>query len=198
MGKGSSGMVKILVQNLIGNKQPPAPAVKPINALPFTSLGVAENIIRDKRIENMIVFENTSQPAISAYSGNAHAVSIPAGNYSGKTLTHNHPNRNWGGTLSRQDIRLLSSTNAKSLRAVGRRGEGGYIITQSRNSNVKGFANRVAKDYNMLESKMIQAGNSAAQRGLSSRGIRQATVGVLHSYYKQTASQYGLTYTRNK
>jgi len=45
---------------------------------------------------------------------------------------------------------------------------------------------------------MITAGNNSAQRGLGARGIRQSQVGILHRYYQDTASQYGLIYTRRR
>ncbi|MCL2014592.1 MAG: hypothetical protein FWG69_06350, partial [Oscillospiraceae bacterium] len=128
MPKGSSG-VNNYIKNLLSGPNRDAPSI-PIDSAQFQNLRTAEEIIQNKSVEYIVVFNNTAKEAEAAFKGNATSVGIPANvNLKGRTITHNHPNKNWGGTLSFADLSTFVSGRAASMRAVGRGREGGYIIT---------------------------------------------------------------------
>jgi hypothetical protein len=98
---------------------------------------VAERLFRDKNVEHAAIFDDISNQAVAAYKGSENSVSLPFKDYSGMTITHNHPGE-WGRTLSVADISFMAETNAKSMRAVGRLGEGGlYINTGKKREPVR-------------------------------------------------------------
>jgi hypothetical protein len=193
----SRASARNLIRNLIiNNNSGPS---KPIDPAQFKNLTAAERMIQNEPVENMVIFDDISKQAIAAFEGDRHSVGIPNGTpLSNMTLTHNHPDPSWGGTLSFADMHASLSSGVRSIRAVGRNGEGGYILRAGRNANPSGFAAQVAKDQNTLEVRMNTAADNAYRQKIPARQARQNIVGVLHSYYKKTASQYGFTYTRRK
>ena len=93
---------------------------------------------------------------------------------------------------------VATTRKLKSLRAVGRNGEGGYILRQKQNARPREFAAAVGKAKNQLEKDMTAASARAVRKGLSTKAIRQEVVGVLHAFYRKTAAQYGYEYLRKK
>jgi len=199
MPKSSSGQsISAFIKGLLAGPSGRGKA-NPVDHTKYGNLEETERAIRDRAVEYIAMFNGIDQSPVAAYRGNKHSVAFPASlDISGMTLTHNHPNKNWGGTLSYADVHNLLRGNVRSMRAVGRQGEGGYVFRQGNNPDAQGLYNRVAADRGSLDTRMRAASDAATAAGRSPREIRQAAVGVLHNYYTQTASQYGYVYRRRK
>ena len=128
-------------------------------------------------------------------------IEIPPG-YGDKelTITHNHPNSKWGGTFSPADIKSLANNpSVGSVRAVGRKSEGTYVVKATENANYKGLSKRIAKDEPTLR-KQLKAKHDSVKiiHGTNSKRTRQEAVGVVDKYYKEILPKYGFTYARDK
>ena len=75
-------------------------------------------------VEYATVYDPKSGEISVVYQGDRHSVNVRAseGDKEGFTLTHFHPDKNFGGTLSITDIKTLTSTKLGEVRAVTRQG----------------------------------------------------------------------------
>ena len=197
MPKGSSGSISAFIKGLLahGGK---SGASNPLDVTKLGNLEETERLFRDRPVENIAVFNDISKQPIAAATGDKHSVGVPNVSLKGTTLTHNHPDARWGGTMSYADLHVLLQNDVRSMRAVGRRGEGGYVFRQGSNPNASGLYNRVYQDRSSLDSRMRAAADAARTAGRSAKEVRQAAVGVLHNYYAATAQQYGYVYRRRR
>lgn len=180
----------------------------------FGTLDETENHIRKKKKEVLVVFDKKGK-AIKAYQGDEVSVAFPveeAKKWKGLTVTHNHP-KNWGefgGTFSFEDIRNTTVYKFGSHRAVGcGQGEKNYILKATKKARPMAFNRRVAEDIPWLREKMYETVNRIKQDYINNKQnyknyghalhiARQKSVGMLNSYYREVAEQYGYIYRTQK
>lgn len=188
--------------------------VKEIGVEPFKTLEQAENLIRKKKKEILVVF-NENGEAVKAYEGNAYSVAFPvseAETWKGFTVTHNHPKgaEGFGGTFSFADMRNATVYEFGSHRACASgQGEKNYILKAQPNARPMAFNRRIAEDIPWLRDKMHEEVQKVKASYESKSGefknkehalhvARQKSVGFLNAYYRQTAERYGYVYRTQK
>lgn len=187
---------------------------KELDASGFGTLDETENHIRKKKREVLVVFDKNGT-AFKAYQGDATSVAFPvseAKKWKGLTVTHNHP-KNWGafgGTFSFQDMRNATVYEFGSHRAVGcGQGEKNYILKATKKAKPMAFNRRIAEDIPWLREKMHDVANQVKldykknkqnykDYGHALHIARQKSVGMLNSYYREVAEQYGYIYRTQK
>lgn len=205
-GRGASAFergAEKTIRDLLGGNSGRKPQV--IDASQYGGLKNAEAAIRNLKRERLLVYEDIAQSPLSAYQGDKHSVSFnPEGVGNTSTVTHNHPDKRFGGTFSYADMGNATSLGLKSHRAAAR--EGTYYLRATPKARQMAFNRRIAKDIPMLEKRMRRVGDKIkkqAEKGSitwekADAMKRTKMVGVLHKYYKQTAPQYGYVYGRQK
>lgn len=177
----------------------------PIDASKFGGLKSAEALIRNLSRERLLVYEDIAQSPLAAYQGNEHQVSFESSKVNPtSTVTHNHPDRKFGGTFSYADIGNATELKMKSHRAAAK--EGTYYLRATSKARQMDFNIRLRKDIPMLEKRMNRIGDKIRKRvnkgeitwAQANAMRRTQIVGVLHKYYKQTAPKYGYVYGRQK
>ena len=115
------------------------------NYEPITGrLGDFENDFRqgnsNVNIEHAALFDSNGEPIIG-YVGERHSVAVDnrALNTPGATLSHFHPDKGFGGTLSMADLKLFSKSQLGELRAVSKQGQL-YSIKAGQNADRQGLA----------------------------------------------------------
>ncbi len=212
-GRGSfSGLIATIDDVLGGREGSDRSKVKEIDPKKFGSLEDTENRIRKLRREVLVVYDHQGC-AIKAYQGNQTSVAFPdteAKKWRGLTVTHNHPKgrEGFGGTFSFADMRNATVYKFGQLRAVASgQGEKNYILMAGKKARPMALNRRIAHDIPQLKDKMkneviktkqeYQAGQFK-NYGHALHVARQRSVGVLNSYYKNTAEQYGYVYRTQK
>lgn len=200
--KALQGKGKKALRDMI---KPKRGKVMPIDATKYGSLREAESVIRDLTKERALIYDNIGESPLQAFQGNESSVAMsPENLVPGNTLTHNHPDKIFGGTFSYADVANALTTGMKSTRAAGK--EGNYYLRPTKNSRAEGFAGKLARDIPRLENavqrRIDNVYKKAAEKKITyeqaNRMIRTVAVGVLHSYYKRTAPQFGYVYGREK
>ena len=126
-------------------------------------------------------------------------------NFSGKTVTHNHPGE-FGGTFSDADISVFAKSGARSIRAVG--AEGTYSLERGSapRSQIQKFASDCYTVSSGYTSKMkaqrsrlqvaVNRGEMTVDAANKQLGdARTAHLTKLSSEFGKLADQYGLIYT---
>lgn len=146
--------------------------------------------------------------AMIANKGDAHSVGFTydqIGRMKGQTLTHNHPDKGYGGTFSEADVKMFHTAGLKEMRASGK--EGTYVLKTTGKADTKGFAAyitssatqaKVSKGMTTQAAKVAAKRASYATKAEYEAASRKAQVDVLHRVYQRAAKQYGLTYTFTK
>lgn len=212
-GRGSfSGLDRTIDDVLGGSESYGSP--EEINTEQFSDLFATEDMIRKRKREVLVVFDKNGKP-IKAYQGNSTSVAFPvseAEKWRGFTVTHNHPkgSEGFGGTFSWADMRNATVYRFGSHRAVGcGQGEKNYILKAKRNAKPMQLNRRIAADIPILKQKMheetakvkkeyVEKSEKFRDYGHAIHVARQRSVGVLNSYYKEIAEQYGYTYRAQK
>lgn len=188
--------------------------VKELDVTQFETLEQTENMIRKRTKEVLVVFDQDGK-AIKAYQGDATSVAFPveeAKKWKGMTVTHNHPKGTggFGGTFSFEDMRNATVFEFGSHRAVASgQGEKNYILSAGKNAKPMEFNRRIAADIPWLRQAMreetirvrdeFKSGSKKYKNyGHALHVARQKVVGVLNSYYRKTAEQYGYIYRTQK
>lgn len=212
-GRGSFSGLLATIDDVLGIKESKG-TVDEITTEGFGTLEQTENMIRTRNREHLVVFDEEGK-AIKAYKGDAVSVSFPeeeALKWKGLTVTHNHPQgkEGFGGTFSFEDMRNATVYEFGSHRAVGcGQGEKNYILKSTDKSRPMDFNRRIASDIPWLKDKMRDTAFSVKQAYIDNKDAfndykhmlhvaRQKTVGVLNSYYRETAEQYGYIYRAQK
>ena len=215
-GRGSfSGLLKT-IDDVLGINSGVKGVVKEISVEPFLNLEQAEELIRRRKKEVLIVFDNTGQ-AIKAYQGGRHSVAFPvdeAIKWKGFTVTHNHPGgvhmEGFGGTFSFEDMRNATVYEYGSHRAVAAgQGEKNYILRAGPDARPMELNRRIAADIPALRERMREVAKNVEKEysqksekyknyGHAVHVARQKSVGVLNSYYREVAEQYGYIYRAQK
>ena len=128
-----------------------------------------ENSIRrgdtSANVEHAAIYDENGEPIVG-FKGDRHSVALGQEvNTPNATLTHYHPDKSFGGTLSMQDLKVFATTDLKEMRAVSSQGQL-YSIKANANVDRKGLA------------KWIRANQKLAQRNFNSSyksALKQAT-----------------------
>lgn len=212
-GRGSFSGLEKTIDDVLGIGKGKG-KVDEIDPEQFGSLTDTENAIRSRNREVLVVFDKGGK-AIKAYQGDATSVAFPveeAEKWKGLTVTHNHPKgwQGFGGTFSWADMRNATVFEFGSHRAVGcGQGEKNYILQAGKHAKPMAFNRRIASDISWLEAKMKEEVRNVKEQyksgskeyknyGHAIHIARQKSVGVLNSYYRETAEQYGYIYRTQK
>lgn len=127
-------------------------------------------------VEYAVVYDPNSGEIPVVYQGDAHHVNVRAeeGEKEGYTLTHFHPDKNFGGTLSTTDIRTLTSTKLGEIRAVTRQGIT-YGLRAGSNANRAGMNAWAKRSNNILQKNFNNSYASALQRAREGRTVRHVS-----------------------
>lgn len=211
-GRGSfSGLLQTIDDVLSMGDGPP---VEELPVDKFHTLEQTENLIRKRGYETLVVFDETGK-AVKAYKGNRNSVSFyeeDAKQWKGYTVTHNHPKgtEGFGGTFSFADMRNATVYEFGSHRAVASgQGEFNYILRAGPDAKPMDLNRRIAADIPKLREKMrkeatdVRENYNANSEKFKNYGhmlhiARQKSVGLLNSYYREVAEQYGYTYRTQK
>lgn len=215
-GRGSFSGLGKTIDDVLGTSEGNGGKVSEIDTGQFGTLEDTENRIRARKREVLVVFD-TEGRAVKAYQGDSKSVAFPveeAKKWKGFTVTHNHPKgiEGFGGTFSFADMRNATVFEFGSHRAVAAgQGEKNYILKAGNNARPMEFNRRIASDIPWLKEKMKEAVREVKKEynrgqnngkyknyGHALHIARQKTVGVLNSYYRETAEQYGYTYRTQK
>lgn len=185
--------------------------IKPIDIKKYQgqSLQQIEGRIRNLAHEELFAIDREGK-IIAAYKGGATSVAIPRNllKEEGITVTHGHPKgyQEYGGTFSFADVSNMLNSKWQEHRATASgQGEMNYIMRRTENSDPEGLRNRINRDYPDLKRQEREAYKETYLREKEARGkkqashaARQAQVGVLNAYYKETFPQYGYEYIVRK
>ncbi len=214
-GRGSfSGLLRT-IDDVLGINEGKG-TVHEISTDSFPNLEQTENLIRRRKKEVLVVFDKAGNP-VKAYQGERHSVAFPveeAKKWKGFTVTHNHPGgvhmEGFGGTFSFADMRNATVYEFGSHRAVAAgQGERNYILHAGPNAKPMELNRRIAADIPALQKRMQEEANNVKKEYSQKNGTyknyghalhvaRQKTVGVLNSYYREVAEQYGYIYRAQK
>lgn len=209
-GRGSGSGVNDFIDWLSGEGR--GSKLTPIDIKKFqgASLQQIETRLRSLTHEEMFVIDKQGN-VVSAYKGNKDSVSFKNEELyrQGATVTHGHPKgaAEFGGTFSFADMRNMLTSGWQEHRATASgQGEMNYIIRRGAKPNPQGYYRRINRDYQKLQKSISREYNKAYDKAMKSgmprksalHQARQKGVGILNSYYKQTAPQYGYEYITKK
>lgn len=208
-GRGASFYAGRLAEKLLGNSSfNSSPIV--ISTIRDKTLQGIENRIRKLKHEEAFIFDSTDKLKDGVSGGNS-SVSPPKewDNIVGATVTHGHPigNSDYGGTLSMADVRRMTNTQWKELRAAANgQGEYNYIMRRTAKADNIGLKFRVLKDTRKLEVDVKETYkeeyNKGIRQGKSKKQAKhlaaQKATGIVHVYWKKTLPQYGFEYVTPK
>lgn len=213
-GRGSFSGLLQTIDDVLGVGDAKKGSVKEIDTTKFETLDQTENLIRRRTREVLVVFDREGK-AVKAYQGDATSVAFPveeAKKWKGMTVTHNHPKgaEGFGGTFSFEDMRNATVFEFGSHRAVASgQGEKNYVLSAGENARPMEFNRRIAADIPRLRQLMREeairvrdefknGSKKYKNYGHALHIARQKSVGVLNSYYRKTAEQYGYVYRTQK
>lgn len=213
-GRGSFSSLLRTIDDVLGMEMKSGSPPKELAIDDFHSLEQTEGLIRKRAKEVLVVFDQQGK-AIKAYQGNATSVAFPvseAEKWRGCTVTHNHPKGvgGFGGTFSFADMSNATVFGFASHRAVASgQGEHNYILRAKQDARPMDLNRRIAADIPTLRAEMRRTAISVKEQykedsaqfknyGHMLHVARQKSVGLLNSYYKEVAEQYGYVYRAQK
>lgn len=201
-GRGINYTGKSLVKRMLGGRKPD---YRPIDVALFGGLKSAETVIRKLDREHALVYgKDIAEPPIGASVGTAHSVALPPNADMGTVITHNHPNKGWGGTFSYADIAAATTWNDMGIRAAAK--EGTYYLKPGKGADPYHLARALETSLPVLQSRMNSHNQElldrVAQGKITNKQAksmqRQVMTGVMHRFYKRIAEQNGYIYGRQK
>lgn len=162
-----------------------------------------ENESRGLSKERLYVLDKNGKP-IRGYQGEDSEVVQYKSDLDIKdaTITHNHPSdtsnmpANFGGTFLITDMKNMAQSKWKEMRvSANGKGEYNYIIRRTKNSDSKGFYDKLTNDEPILLKGMAKV---AGNNGDLFTPIRQMYTGLLDNYFKNVAEHYGFEYIKRK
>lgn len=143
------------------------------------------------RVEVAAMFDTSGNP-IDAYVGDRHSVSfdvrkLNAPETEGATFTHMHPNSNFGGTLSLQDLKVFARSNWGEMRAYTKQGQL-YSIKANENVDREGLKKWLNSKESIIKKNFAQSYEKAlndAQKTLKS-GPNAGKVKIIDKVTKRT------------
>lgn len=113
-------------------------------------------------IEHAALFSQTGEPIIG-YKGDEHSVTLDKEhitNSQGGILTHIHPDNDFGGTLSMQDLSMFANSDLSELRAISEQGQL-YSISAMRGLDREGLARWVKTNRKLMQKNFAKSYKSA-------------------------------------
>lgn len=181
------------------------------------------------KVETAAVFDANGNP-IGAYIGNRHSVGFRPTDLDleGVTFTHFHPDKNFGGTLSMQDLKMFAQSKWKEMRAYTAQGQL-YSVRANNDVNREGLSKWIKSHEKILRKNfansymsalknattVIQSGAHAGKVKLNQPNgkpkyvepltkaqaaayARTYSVGMFERTYKKNLSKFGITFTKTK
>lgn len=184
MGSGGKSGIQI-VSNTSGR-------VKELPIVSKDGLDTWEKGIKNNDYETAVVFDKDGVP-VFAFEGDAHSVAIPqkATQVEGGVLTHNHPDKYYGGTLSEADIRNFANSKLDEMRAVQSDGTT-YILRAKPNLDRDKLRRYINKNQKLMQKNF---------EGAYTKALKQATAAPIASgknkgKIKLTVPSQGKTITK--
>lgn len=213
-------------------------ASKDANRLPITqglrewearSRREAERGVGQGKVETAAIFDSNGNP-VTAYLGDRHSVAFEPRmlNVQGATFTHLHPDNNFGGTLSLQDLKVFARSQWSELRASSKQGQL-YSIKAGNNVNREGLRKWINSNEKLLQKNFSNSYKSALKNATTvlksgpNKGkvklnqpngtvkyvnpmtkeqvasyARQYSVGLFDRAYRKNLAKFGITYTSTK
>ena len=126
--------------------------------------------------EYAVVYDPNSGEIPVVYEGDRHSVNVRPldTEREGATLTHFHPDRRFGGTLSTQDLRMFTNSQLAEIRAVTSSGQV-FGVRAGANANRQGLSNWLRSRNNVLQRNFRQSYTAAMRRALEGRTVRHVS-----------------------
>lgn len=189
----------------------------------------AERGVGEGKVETAAIFDNDGNP-ITAYLGDRHSVGFEPKmlNVEGATFTHLHPDNNFGGTLSLQDLKVMARSKWSELRATSKQGQL-YSIKANANANREGLRKWINSNEKLLQKNFRNSAESAYRNATTplksgpNKGkvklnlpngtvkyvepmtkqqarayARQYSVGLFERAYRKNLSKFGFEFTKTK
>ena len=116
---------------------------------------------RDKTTETATFFTQSGEP-ITGFMGDEHSVHIDPKylQVSGGVLTHNHPDNDFGGTLSMQDIKIFADSQLSEIRAYTEQGQA-YSLKVGKNADRDALKRWVKTNQKLMQQNFARSYKSA-------------------------------------
>ena len=128
-------------------------------------VGDFENYLRqgggNVDVEHGALYDENGEPIVG-YLGEEHSVNVDGRvtKTENGTFTHFHPNNDFGGTLSMQDLKVFAKSKLKEVRAVSRQGYL-YKIEANKNADRDGLRKWINKNQKLAQKNFESAYNGA-------------------------------------
>lgn len=119
----------------------------------------------DSQVEHAALFSANGEPIVG-YGGDEHSVAVDKQhitNSQGGILTHIHPNNDFGGTLSMQDVWLFANSDLSELRAVSEQGQV-YSIKANNNLDRDKLKKWVNTNKKLMQKNFVSSYKSALKQ----------------------------------
>lgn len=128
------------------------------------NLGENESYTRggaDSKTESAIFFNAQGEP-ITGFAGDEHSVHIDPRYLQtpGGVMTHNHPDNDFGGTLSMQDLKVFANSQLGEIRAISEQGNV-YSLKAGPNADRAGLARWVKAEQKLMQRNFQRSYDSA-------------------------------------
>jgi len=115
-------------------------------------------------IEHGALYDAQGNPIVG-YRGQAHSVAVDRRvlETPDATFTHLHPDKNFGGTLSMQDLKVFARSNLRELRAASQQGQL-YSIRANANVDRAGLAKWIRSNQKLAQRNFNRSYESALKQ----------------------------------
>ena len=105
----------------------------------------------DSSVEKATFFTAGGEP-VTGFVGDEHSVHIDPRylKLDGAVLTHNHPDNDFGGTLSMQDLKVFADSNLSEIRAYSEQGQS-YSLKAGKNADRDGLKRWVKTNQKLMQ-----------------------------------------------
>ena len=134
-------------------------------------IGDFENTLRKNELlknnEYGALYNENGEPIIG-YIGDKHSVNVDSRvlNSENGSFTHYHPDKDFGGTLSMQDLKVFAMSKLKELRAVSSQGYL-YKIESGKNVDRAGLKKWVSKNQSLAQKNFESAHKAALKAAVT-------------------------------
>ena len=151
----------------VGGKVTHLPITENIRQWEQRSLKEAQQGVGHGKVETAAIFDKNGKP-LDAYLGTRHSVGIESSKLKapeteGATMTHLHPDDNFGGTLSMTDVHLFSRSNWGEIRATSKQGQL-YSIKAGPNADREGLRKWAQSKAKMYQKNFDNSYKSALKK----------------------------------
>lgn len=115
----------------------------------------------DRKIETATFFTASGEP-ITGFTGDEHSVAIDPRylKVDGGIMTHNHPNNDFGGTLSMQDLKIFAKSALNEVRAYTEQGQL-YSVKAGPNADKAALAKWIKTNQKLMQRNFKRSYQSA-------------------------------------